>query len=110
LIDAEKTLRIVIDCDRLVLHDRIGQRAVQMVKDGAMEEARALGALGLSPDLPAMKAIGVRELLDHIAGKVSLDEAIAGMKTETRRYAKRQMTWFRHQMADWVRVEARPAA
>lgn len=104
LIEAAKTARIVLDCDRPVLHERIAVRAAQMIKDGAMEEARVLGDLGLSPDLPAMKAIGVRELLDHIAGKVSLDEAIAGMKTETRRYAKRQMTWFRHQMADWVRV------
>ena len=53
--------------------------------------------------MPAMKAIGVRELLDHIAGKTSLDEAIAAMQTETRRYAKRQMTWFRNQMGDWPR-------
>ena len=51
-----------------------------------------------------MKAIGVRELLDHLAGKISLDEAIAGVKTETRRYAKRQMTWFRTQMPGWDRM------
>ena len=48
-----------------------------------------------------MKAIGVRQFLDHDAGKLSLDEAIAAVKTETRRYAKRQVTWFRHQAADW---------
>ena len=74
------------------------------IAEGAMEEARALVALGLDPELPAMKAIGVRELGDHIAGRASLSEAIAGIKTETRRYAKRQLTWFRHQMADWPRI------
>ena len=52
-----------------------------------------------------MKAIGVRQLIDHAAGKVSLDEALAAIRTETRRYAKRQMTWFRNQMADWPQVD-----
>ena len=58
-----------------------------------------------------MKAIGVRQFLDHLAGELSLDEAIAGVKTETRRYAKRQETWFRNQMADWERIDRmlRPA-
>ena len=50
-----------------------------------------------------MKAIGVRQFLDHEAGKLTLAEALASVKTETRRYAKRQVTWFRHQMADWPR-------
>jgi tRNA dimethylallyltransferase len=75
-----------------------------MLQGGAMEEVRKLGEMKLTPDLPAMKAIGVRELLDHLEGKTSLDEAIAGMKTETRRYAKRQMTWFRTQMPEWDRM------
>jgi tRNA dimethylallyltransferase len=51
-----------------------------------------------------MKAIGVRELLAHAAGDLSLEEAVAAMKTETRRYARRQLTWFRNQMADWPRM------
>jgi tRNA dimethylallyltransferase len=55
--------------------------------------------------MPAMKAIGVRQLLDHMRGDTSLDEAVAAIKTESRRYAKRQMTWFRNQMADWRFVE-----
>ena len=52
--------------------------------------------------MPAMKAIGLGELMDHVAGRTSLDEALAGMRTETRRYAKRQMTWFRNRMSEWT--------
>ena len=105
LIDPERTRRIVLSVDRAVLHERIAARAGQMVRDGGLAEAVALGELGLDPELPAMKAIGVRELLDHLAGNTSLDEAVAAMKTETRRYAKRQETWFRNQMEGWEAVE-----
>jgi tRNA dimethylallyltransferase len=101
LIDIAGADRIVLDLDRAALHRRIEVRAARMVRSGGMAEAAALGALKLDPELPAMKAIGVRELLDHLAGKTSLEEAIAAMATETRRYAKRQMTWFRNQMGDW---------
>jgi tRNA dimethylallyltransferase len=104
LIDRGKVACIVVEPDRALLHDRIAARAEGMIAEGAIDEARALIALGLDPELPAMKAIGVRELGDHIAGRASLSEAIAGIKTETRRYAKRQMTWFRHQMPDWPRL------
>jgi tRNA dimethylallyltransferase len=103
LVDAGRALRIVLDPPRPWLHQRIATRADHMVHDGAIDEARTLGRLGLSPDLPAMKAIGVRQFLDHDAGKLTLAEAIASVKTETRRYAKRQVTWFRHQMPDWER-------
>ena len=58
-------------------------------------------ALGLRPGLPAMRAHGVRELAAYLRGEASLDEAIAKAKTETRRYAKRQMTWARRFMQDW---------
>jgi len=103
VLDPAKAERIVLDPDRAILHERIARRAEAMIHHGAIEEARALGELGLSPDLPAMKAIGVRELLDHLAGKLSLAEALAGICTETRRYAKRQATWFRHQTEGWER-------
>jgi tRNA dimethylallyltransferase len=98
--------RIVLTLDRAELHRRIGARAEQMVRGGAVEEVRGLLSLGLDPDLPAIKAIGVRELRDHIAGKTSLEEATTAIKTETRRYAKRQMTWFRNQMGGWRSVDA----
>ncbi len=96
--------KIVLDPPRQWLHQKIADRADRMVQSGSIEEALALARLHLSPDLPAMKAIGVRQFLDHDAGKLTLAEALASVKTETRRYAKRQVTWFRHQMADWERV------
>lgn len=103
LVAGDRVWRIVLDPPRPLLHARIAERAERMVHDGAIGEALALGALGLSPDLPAMKAIGVRQFLDHHTGKLTLAEALASVKTETRRYAKRQVTWFRHQAADWPR-------
>jgi tRNA dimethylallyltransferase len=69
-----------------------------MVAAGGLDEARALMARGLDPELPAMKAVGVPELLRHLRGEFGLDKAIALAQQSTRRYAKRQMTWFRHQL------------
>jgi len=106
LLDPRATERHVLDVDRAVLHARIAARAEAMVAGGALGEAKALAALGLDPMSSAMKAIGVRELLAHAAGDLSLDEAVAAMATETRRYARRQLTWFRNQMADWPRMPA----
>ncbi|MEP0323633.1 tRNA (adenosine(37)-N6)-dimethylallyltransferase MiaA [Bauldia litoralis] len=101
--------RLVIAPDRAWLHHRISLRAEAMLHDGVLGEVRRLLDLKLSPELPAMKAIGVRQFRDHLDSDLSLDEAVAGVKTETRRYAKRQETWFRNQMADWERI-APPAA
>ena len=70
-----------------------------MLADGALDEAAALSTRDVAPDLPAMKAVGVPELLSHIRGEIPLNQAIALAQRETRRYAKRQTTWFRHQMA-----------
>jgi tRNA dimethylallyltransferase len=72
-----------------------------MIQQGAVEEVRALLALGLDPGLPAMRAHGVRELAAYLSGRSSRAEAIAKAKTETRRYAKRQMTWLRRFTKDW---------
>lgn len=77
----------------------------QMVEAGAPEEVRALVARGLDPALPVMKALGVRELAAYLAGETGLEEAIDRAQRETRRYAKRQMTWFRHQMKDAILFE-----
>ena len=62
---------------------------------------RALAARNLDPLLPAMKAHGVPWLIRHLRGEISLEEAAAGGVMDTRRYAKRQLTWFRNQMKDW---------
>jgi tRNA dimethylallyltransferase len=76
-----------------------------MVGEGALDEVRAILSLGLDKNLPAMKAIGVREFSASLRGEMPLEAAIAKAKTETRRYAKRQDTWFRHQMRDWRRLK-----
>lgn len=103
LLPLETTVPLVLDVDRATLHARIEARVDRMVGDGALEEVRALIAGDLDPHLPVMKAIGVRAFAAHLAGKIPLDVAVARVKTETRRYAKRQSTWLRNQMADWPR-------
>lgn len=86
---------------RDVLYERIERRFDEMIRQGAVEEVAALLERHLDPDLPVMKAIGVPELAAHLAGELSLEEAVVKAKTASRRYAKRQMTWIRGQMADW---------
>src|SRR3546814_4076783 len=68
-----------------------------MLAQGAVEEVAALLALKLDPALPAMKAVGVPEFAAYLAGEASLEQALARAQQATRRYAKRQMTWLRHQ-------------
>ena len=94
----------VVEPDRAELYARCDQRVLQMVEAGALDEVRALAKRRLNPELPAMKAVGVRDFAAHLAGKVSLDAAIAATQQATRNYAKRQLTWFRNQTADWARL------
>ncbi len=82
---------------RAPLYRRIEARLDAMVRQGALEEVRTLLDLGLDPRLPAMKAVGVPELAAHLRGGTSLESALTDAKTATRRYAKRQLTWLRHQ-------------
>ena len=83
---------------REALYAACDRRFERMIEAGALAEAAALSERGLDPDLPAMKAVGVPELLRHLRGEIALDGAIAEAQRATRRYAKRQVTWFRHQM------------
>lgn len=104
---AEGTWRgVVLDPPRAELYDRCDLRLGLMVEQGALDEVRAMEARGLDPSLPALKAVGYRELAAHLRGETSLDEALDAARQETRRYAKRQMTWFRNQTPDWERVTA----
>jgi tRNA dimethylallyltransferase len=98
--------RIVLNPNRDVLRERIARRFVSMVEQGAADEVAALLARGLDPSLPAMKAIGVREIADWLAGKTTREEMIERAVIATRQYAKRQRTWFRGRMADWSWIEA----
>ena len=86
------------------LYERINARFDHMVENGGLDEARALLAMGLSPYLPAMKAIGVRELCAHLKGEMSLEEAMDLARQQTRRFAKRQLTWLRGNMKGWKTV------
>ena len=105
VVDASGARLLVIEPDRDELARRISRRFDAMVEKGALDEARAIGARGLDPALPAMKAIGLRELLAADRGEITLDEAIERAKAATRQYAKRQMTWFRTQFGpEWRRI------
>lgn len=95
--------RFVLKPNRDWLRGRIQVRFDAMVRDGALDELRTLGPL--DPDLPAARALGVPQLMAHLRGEVSLADAVERAVTETRQYAKRQMTWFRHQMPDWTVIE-----
>ncbi len=96
---------------RAALYARCDARLVAMIQAGALEEAAALMVRGLSPALPAMKAVGLRELAAHLAGEIPLNQAIADAQRATRNFAKRQLTWFRNQTPDWPRIEeAEPEA
>ncbi|MBC2778113.1 tRNA (adenosine(37)-N6)-dimethylallyltransferase MiaA [Parasphingopyxis marina] len=88
------------------LYSRCNARFADMIESGAVEEVEALAARNLDPDLPIMRAIGVPEILDFLAGNTSKEETVAAAAQATRRYAKRQYTWFSNQPpADWARID-----
>jgi tRNA dimethylallyltransferase len=99
------TPRVVLAPPRPWLHARIAERFHLMVTSGAVEEAKALVARTLDPSLPAMKAIGVRELSEAASGQRSLEDAVESAIVATRRYAKRQETFFRGQLVGWPRID-----
>ena len=105
LVEQSSAQLMVIEPDRTILKARIDQRFDAMIEEGALEEVRAIAALGLDDMLPMIKAIGVRELLAADRGETGFDEAIYRAKIATRQYAKRQSTWFRNQLGpDWQRI------
>ena len=104
LLDPAHAAKVFLTCERKPLVARIETRFAAMLKAGALEEVRTLARRQLDPLLPAMKAHGVPWLIRHINGELSLDQAAAGAIMDTRRYAKRQVTWFRNQMKDWPMV------
>ena len=91
------------------LYHRCDERFERMFGGGAIEEVEALLARGLSPSLPVMRAIGVREIAAYLSGELSRADAIAAGRQATRNYAKRQYTWFAHQPpGDWPRYRDSP--
>ena len=104
---AEGTWRgMVLEPPRAELYARCDARLGLMVEHGALDEVRDMEARGLAPSLPALKALGYRELAAHLRGETDPATALDAARQETRRYAKRQMTWFRNQTPDWGRVDA----
>jgi tRNA dimethylallyltransferase len=100
------SLTLALLPERQALYERCDARLVEMIRAGAIDEAMALAARGLDPDLPLMKALGVKQLIAAGRGDVLLEQAVADAQTATRRYAKRQMTWLRHQIVADLTVEA----
>src|SRR5262245_4736284 len=88
---------VVLDPARKSLYAAIDRRFAAMVDGGALEEARALASMALPQGAPALKALGLCELMHHLAGQTDLATAVAAAQQASRRYAKRQMTWFRNQ-------------
>jgi tRNA dimethylallyltransferase len=104
LIDAARAVRLFLAPDRGALYARIDARFSAMLTAGALDEVRRLAARKLDPLLPAMKAHGVPWLIRSLRGEIDLAGAAEGGKRDTRRYTKRQATWFRHQLPDWTWV------
>ncbi|MFA9386852.1 MAG: tRNA (adenosine(37)-N6)-dimethylallyltransferase MiaA [Methyloceanibacter sp.] len=100
-LQTDDVLKLVVAPERELLYRAIDARFDRMIDEGAIDEVRALVDLRLRPGLPAMRALGVRELAACLAGTATLEEAATKAKTESRRYAKRQMSWTRRFMADW---------
>jgi tRNA dimethylallyltransferase len=105
-LDPDRAVKIFLEVERAELYRRIDVRFDAMVAAGVIDEVRALARRELDPALPAMKAHGVPWLLRHLAGEIDLATAVAEAKRDTRRYTKRQATWFRHQLPDWTWVAA----
>lgn len=103
-LDGLPMLKLFINPEREQVRQRIDRRFEQMIAQGALDEVAALRARRLDPLLPVMRAHGVPGLIAHLDGTIGLDEAIARGQADTRAYAKRQVTWFRHQMAGWQAV------
>lgn len=96
----------VLNADRSRLYQRIDQRIDIMLEEGLVEEVKRLKVKGYTRDMVSMQGLGYKEILDYLAGEISLDEAVYRIKRDTRHFAKRQITWFkREQDVIWLAKE-----
>ncbi len=95
---------VAIEASRAELYARCDARLGMMLRQGALAEVVALLARNLDPALPALKAVGVQPFAAHVRGETTLEIALTAAQQDTRRYAKRQMTWMRGQTPDWPRL------
>lgn len=99
---------IVLDLPREATVARIDARVTAMIEEGLVDEVRSLVEAGYGDDTPGMTGTGYREMTGHLRGEKSLEETVEEIRISTRRYARRQVTWFRHQLPDdAVRIDAR---
>lgn len=103
LLPPERATPIVLDADRDWLAERIDRRFCLMVEQGALDEVRA-NLDRWDPGQLWARAIGAAELVAHLRGEMSLENAITAAQAASRQYAKRQRSWFRGRMADWRRI------
>lgn len=87
-------LKLCLNCAREILYDHINRRTYEMIEKGLVQEVESLLAMGYSPDLPALQAIGYQHMIKYLEGIWDKEEAVDLMARDTRRYAKRQLTWF----------------
>lgn len=93
----------ILNLPREVLYDRINKRVDVMIKRGLLDEIKQYVSAGFSLENPVFRALGYQEMLEHIRGNLSLEEAVEAMKKKTRHFAKRQLTWFRSMTdAEWI--------
>lgn len=100
-----RVIYVFLDRDRAELYRRIDERVEQMLKQGLVAEVRMLMDRGYGPELKSMQSLGYRQIVSYLRGSCTLEQAVAEMKTKTRNYAKRQLTWFRREPVDfWVNL------
>ncbi len=90
-----RTVKVFVYRDRDELYRRINSRVHEMMEQGFLEEVQKLLHMGYGPELRAMQSLGYKQLVQHLLGEFALDAAVSNIQRDTRRYAKRQMTWFR---------------
>lgn len=101
-----KTYMYVLKLDRSILYERINKRVDMMIENGLIEEVKTLLKNGTDNDAQSMKAIGYRQIISYLQGEIDENTAIELIKRDSRRYAKRQYTWFRrYDFAKWIDVE-----
>ena len=97
---------IVLNRDRQVLYDRINKRVDIMIESGLVDEVKKLLNMGYNKDLISMQGIGYKEIVKYLEGEYTLQEAIEIIKRDSRRYAKRQITWFkRYKESKWFDLD-----
>ncbi|OEU73869.1 MAG: tRNA (adenosine(37)-N6)-dimethylallyltransferase MiaA [Desulfuromonadales bacterium C00003068] len=98
-----RALKFALSVERPLLYDRINRRVHAMVESGLIDETQLLLARGYGAELKSMKTIGYRQIVAHLCEGLSIDDAISWIQRDSRRYAKRQMTWFRKDKSiNWV--------